>query len=448
MGMLRIMVQGTASGVGKSSVAAALCAILKERGHRVAPFKAQNISNNSAVCEGGEIARAQAFQAKACGIEPTVHMNPVLLKPTSGGRLQVVLRGKAAFNVDSAGYQLMIPTLREAIAQSFREIESAYDTLVIEGAGSPAELNRKGSDLANMGIAELAQARVVMVGDIDKGGVFAHLYGTLELLAPRDRKRVVGCVINKFRGDRVVLEPGLKELEARSGVPILGVLPFARTGVPEEDTLQTDSIASKIHVVRLPYLANFTDFESVPVRYIEEPAATPPELLILPGSKSTIADLHFLRSRGFDRWIRDRGIRVLGICAGFQMMGRRIVDPHGVESAEPEVEGLGLIDATTTFQVDKVVRRVRAVHVDTGTGVDAYEIHMGRTSVNQGRPMFRIDGRDEGFSNGRYFGTSLHGLFDNAEFCRAFVGIEPAPSPFEEWKRTVERHLDWEKVTG
>lgn len=441
------MVQGTASGVGKSSVAAALCSILKERGHRVAPFKAQNISNNSAVCEGGEIARAQAFQARASGIEPTVDMNPVLLKPSSGGKLQVVIRGKSIFHVTSEQYPRLVPMLREIVSQSFRALESRYESIVIEGAGSPAELNRRGSDLANMWVARLASARVLIVGDIDKGGVFAHLFGTLELLDPEDRRRVSAFIINKFRGDRAVLEPGLAELESRSRTPVLGVLPYARTGAPEEDTLTRQDATSRIHVVRLPHMSNFTDFEPIPVRYIDAPPATPPDLLILPGSKSTIADLHFLRFKGFDRWIRQSGVRVLGICGGFQMMGRRILDPEGVESSEPEAEGLGLIASTTTFASEKIVRRVRARHVESGAIVDAYEIHMGRTTVQEDRPMFRIDDRGEGYADGKYFGTSLHGIFENEAVRRYFAGeVNAEPDLFENWVRTVKAHVDVEKL--
>ncbi|MBC7105189.1 MAG: cobyric acid synthase, partial [Firmicutes bacterium] len=402
------MVQGTTSHAGKSVLTTALCRIFRQDGYRVAPFKAQNMSLNAYVtADGGEIGRAQGVQAEAAGVEATVDMNPILLKPKGDTVSQVILRGRPWADVRAADYRddYLVP-LWEAVRESFARLAADHDLIVIEGAGSPAEVNLKGRDLANMRVAALAGAPVILVADIDRGGVFASLVGTLELLEPEERRRVRGLVVNKFRGDEGLLKPGLDFLAARTGCPVLGVLPYlAELGVEPEDSVSlTEGRAGTgteldLAVVRLPLIANFTDFEpfrgepDVAVRYVAHPAGLGrPDALFLPGTKNTTRDLLFLYESGWAGAIRDfaaRGGPVVGICGGYQMLGREVHDPVGSEEGLPFVAGLGLLDAVTVFRPGKVTGRTRAtVAAEAGAlaevrgeTVRAYEIHAGETAV-------------------------------------------------------------------
>lgn len=442
-----LMIQGTGSHVGKSLLAAAFCRIFAQERVKVLPFKAQNMSNNAYVTtEGGEISRAQAEQAKACGVEPSVRMNPILLKPTTDVGAQVIVLGKAVGTMSASAYQAFKPQLLPTIARALHELMEAADLMVIEGAGSPAEINLKAHDLVNMWVARQAQAKVLLVGDIDRGGVFAQLVGTMELLDEDERRLVRGFLINKFRGDRTLLEPGIRWLEARYGLPVVGVIPyFEHVELGEEDTVPqrqaehppTDDDV-QIAVIRLPRMSNFTDFDplareaEVRLRYVDRPSAEAlPDCVILPGSKSTIADLAFLRERGFDTYISrcaaaDR--EVTGICGGFQMLGQEILDPERVEAAVTSAPGLGVLPMTTVFEQEKITAQVAGVHLESGLPVSGYEIHLGRMRAGRGlRPVFRLTQRggrpadaDDGATSaaGCVWGTYLHGVFDAEPFRR------------------------------
>ncbi|HVA47085.1 MAG TPA: cobyric acid synthase [Pirellulales bacterium] len=436
-----IMVQGTGSHVGKSVLATALCRILRQDGHHVAPFKAQNMSNNAAVClDGGEIGRAQAEQAAACGLEPTTAMNPILLKPCSDVGSQVVVMGRATGTMNAKEYQAHKMSLLPQVRGAIESLLAEYEVVVIEGAGSPVEVNLKQHDLVNMRTAELADAAVLLVGDIDKGGVFAQLVGTWELLDEDERRRVRGLIINKFRGDIDILSPGLEFLQQRLNRPVLGVVPYLRDlRIAQEDTIPEERLTRanekrqslRIDVIRHPRIANFNDFDALgdAIRYVSEPPADLPDAIILPGTKSTIADLRHLRERGFEPWLRaarEANVEIVGICGGFQMLGRSVLDPGHAESNEERTEGLGFLDCSTIFQPVKETARVEGVHVESGTAVEGYEIHLGCTQGNPGpRPLFHISRRHgipaEGYdgvasADGRVWGTYLHGVFDNDGF--------------------------------
>jgi adenosylcobyric acid synthase len=448
-----IMIQGTGSNVGKSVITAAFCSYFRQQGVRVAPFKSQNMSNNSFVTpSGGEIGRAQAFQAQMCGIEATVEMNPILLKPTSEMGAQVVVLGKAVGVMTPRKYHEFQPQLIGVIRESLEKLCGQCDILVIEGAGSPAEINLRPFDIVNMAVAEMAAAPVVLVGDIDLGGVFASLVGTLELLTPKERSFVKGLLINKFRGDISLLNGGLEFLETRTGKKLLGVLPFVQDlQVAEEDSIPEWKWRSPrpaepekltIHVIHYPHISNATDFESlerepdVCVRFLKRvPDSAPlPDALILPGSKSTMSDLAYMRSLGFENYInRCRGARIsiVGICGGYQMLGRDLVDPEGVESSVKTAEGLGLLDLATYFEREKKTVQVRAVDIEGRHEIIGYEIHMGRTNgPDAARPAFeiveemgshteRFDGAKS--EDGLVWGTYLHGVFDTPLFRRDFL---------------------------
>jgi len=449
-----LMFQGTASHVGKSVLTTALCRILHKKGIRVAPFKAVNMSNNAWVTrDGGEMATAQAVQAKACGIEPEVSMNPVLFKPTAEHSSQVIVLGKPMGVVPAADFSRLRETLLKAIETSLQRLMSSYDFIVIEGAGSPAEVNLRQTDLANMVVAHMAQAPVVLVADIERGGAFAQLVGTLELIEPKDRDRVKGFIINKFRGDRALLEPGLRWLEERTGRPVLGVVPFlSDLRIPEEDSLGVPLTPPSplrgegkgegkyllIQVIRYPTIANFTDFDplhqepDVAIQYLAQPPPPKgdrPDLLILPGSKSTMGDLDWLKRTGLDRYIAEcarEGVEVLGICGGFQMLGGMIYDPSHVESQVSAMPGLGLLPTNTLFLSSKVTAQVGGIHIESGEPVRGYEIHMGRLQgARRGKPVFRLKQRggepiDEWDGcqalEGKVWGTYLHGVFDEEGF--------------------------------
>ncbi|MEK7773192.1 MAG: cobyric acid synthase, partial [Deltaproteobacteria bacterium] len=375
-----VMLQGTASHVGKSVLTAALCRILRQKGFKVAPFKAQNMALNSAVAvDGGEIGRAQAFQAEAAGILPTVDLNPVLLKPTGDCVSQVIIHGKVYGSMSAVEYHAFKKDVRKYVLESYRRLERVYDVIVIEGAGSPAEINLRDNDIANMGVAELVGSPVIIVGDIDRGGVFASIVGTMELLTEDERKRVKGFLINKFRGDAGLLTPAIDYLERRAGLPVLGVIPYLKDiSLPDEDGVTLDAgkkagaIPSEIEiaVVKLPRISNFTDFDplkgspGVAVHFVESPEdITGADMVIIPGTKNTLEDLVWLKDRGFEealRRYRGRGGFLAGICGGFQMLGACVKDPNGVESGLKAVSGLGLIDAETVIMKEKNTFQIAA----------------------------------------------------------------------------------------
>jgi adenosylcobyric acid synthase len=446
--MPAIMIQGTASGVGKSTLVAALCRILRQDGLRVAPFKAQNMANNAHVCgDGGEIGRSTAVQARACGLEPTVDMNPVLLKPSTDTAAQVVVMGRPVRNMTAAEYQDYKPTLLSLIRGCLFRLQRGHDVVVIEGAGSPAEVNLRDSDIVNMRTAEIADAPVLLAADIDVGGVFAQIVGTMHLLLESERARVRGFIINKFRGDLGILKPGLEFLERETARPVLGVVPhFRHIRLPEEDAVPIAKVGGvapagkiRIDVVLHPRMSNFTDFDAleaepdVSLRYLERPDDRVPDALILPGTKSTIADLRRLKEAGFAAHVTrclERGATVVGICGGFQMLGTLIRDPRHVESPSDAEEGLGLLPSVTVFEEDKITAQVSGVHLGSGTEVRGYEIHMGRAERAPESPLLRIterggrsvsefDGAEA--AGGRVWGTYLHGVFDNPGFRRHFV---------------------------
>ena len=496
-----IMVQGTASHAGKSVLTAAFCRIFAQDGLSVAPFKAQNMSLNSFVTlDGGEIGRAQAVQAEAARVRPTVEMNPILLKPEGERRSQVVVLGKVATSETAVGYYAMKSKLWPVVADALDHLRREYDVVVIEGAGSPAEINLKQHEIVNMRVAVHAGAPVVLVGDIERGGVFASLVGTMVLLEPGEAALVKAFVINKFRGDPSLLDSGLAMLTQRTGVPVAGVLPyFTDIAIPEEDSLALDDGKGRwdrsarvedgrglvdVAVVRLPRIANFDDFDplgrepSVRLRYVAEAKELGrPDLIIIPGSKSTMADLAWLRERGLADAIvaaRRDGAAVMGICGGFQMLGRWVRDPRGVESSVPEAAGLGLLPVDTTFEAEKATHQVEARVVNAtgllkecaGLTLTGYEIHMGRTEATGPGSPFRIVRRSgqsvrasDGWTDpeGRTLGTYLHGLFHNEALRRGIlrqlargkgVAYEPAAStedPDREYDKLadlVREHLD------
>ncbi len=446
-----LMVQGTSSSAGKSVLVAGLCRVYARRGYRVAPFKGQNMALNSFVTpDGGEIGRSQAAQAEACGLEPSTAMNPVLLKPNSDHTSQVIVRGKAVATLNAREYYAWRHTLRPRVREAFAELATAHDLVILEGAGSPAEINLRENDLVNMGMAAMADAPVILVGDIERGGVFASLYGTVTLLEPAERARIKGLVINRFRGDASILEPGLKQLTELLDIPVLGVLPYWDIRIEEEDSLAERIGGGRragpdevdIAVVRLPRIANFTDFgifdllPGAAVRYVTPGESLgSPDMVILPGSKSTMADMRVLHESGMAGELlayHASGGVVAGICGGYQMLGRDIADPDGAESDSPRMRGLGLLDVSTVFVPEKQTVRtagtllpVRGIlAVAAGLPVDGYEIHMGRTEPGPAVvPLLRLGGGYEGActADGRVFGTYMHGIFDSFPLARVLV---------------------------
>ena len=474
-----LMVCGTASDVGKSSVVAGLCRVLHRRGIRVAPFKAQNMANNSYVTPSGhEIGRAQGVQALAAGAEPEVAMNPILLKPTGERTSQVVVMGRPVGHFDAAAYQAEKPRLFTTVLEALADLRTRFDVVVVEGAGSPTEINLLHSDLVNLRLAAAAGLPAIVVGDIDRGGVFAAFYGTVALLPDDLRPLVRGFVVNKLRGDPALLAEGPAELERRCGVPTLGVLPYLHgVSLDAEDSLALPEVAPSggsvvdVAVIRFPRIANFTDFDplslepAVGVRFVDRAAALGgPDLVVLPGTKATVADLEWLRGRGLDRAIAASGARVLGICGGYQMMGRTIVDD--VESGRGAVEGLGWLDAETVFGPTKVTRQrrgranipARGAAQAWGHRVTGYEIHHGR--VRGADPWIRLDDaygeEPEGAVSGRFSGTTLHGLFEDDGFRAAFLAIEPSGLSFAAAREDqldrladmLEAHLDLAAIDG
>mgnify|MGYP005849055383 CR=1 FL=1 len=448
MNACTLMVQGTTSDAGKSLLVTALCRWLARRGVRVAPFKPQNMALNSAVTlDGGEIGRAQAAQAEACGLAPHTDMNPVLLKPNTDVGAQVIVHGRAVATLDAGEYQAYKRIARGAVLDSHRRLCARYEAIVVEGAGSPAEINLRANDIANMGFAEAVDCPVILVADIDRGGVFAHLVGTLALLSDSERARVRGFVINRFRGDLALLQPGLDWLEEHTGKPVLGVLPYlqglhleAEDALPRATRQRTHMQGEGVNVwvPALPRISNHTDFDplrlhpQVNLRFLPSPPGSGDEggadLIILPGSKSVRADLAWLRAQGWEDVIRRHlryGGRLIGICGGFQMLGREIHDPHGLEGEAGRSDGLGLLELETTLEPEKQLHRVQGRLGIGDAFVDGYEIHAG---VSRGaaleRPAVQLErGPDGALSeDGAILGTYLHGLLDAPEACTALLG--------------------------
>jgi len=444
-----IMLQGTGSDVGKSLLVAGLARAFTQRGVRVRPFKPQNMSNNAAVtADGGEIGRAQALQARACGVPLHSDMNPVLLKPQTDIGAQLVVQGRMAGNVKAADYHTLKPTLLPRVLESFARLGRDADLVLVEGAGSPAEINLRRGDIANMGFAEAADVPVALVGDIDRGGVIASLVGTVVLLEPSERQRLRGFIINKFRGDPALFSIGMQEIAARTGLAPLGLVPWFPDAalLPAEDAAGLDSRSYalsgdaagrtlKIVVPRLPRIANFDDLDplaaetGVRLELVSPGHALPgdADIVLLPGSKATLADLASLREQGWDVDIRAhvrRGGRVIGLCGGYQMLGRLIADPDGIEGQAGDAEGLGLLDLETVLSPDKTLRELRAHDSISGVPVAGYEMHIGRTSGPDAiRPMLMLDGQPEGATSadGRVAGCYVHGLFGADAFRRAFL---------------------------
>ena len=446
-----LMFQGTGSSVGKSLLCAAVLRIMKQDGYTVAPFKAQNMALNSyATSEGLEMGRAQVTQAEAAMIEPSVKMNPVLLKPTSDRRSQVIVNGVPVGTMSAMEYEQYKPQLREDIKRIYDELESSVDAVVIEGAGSPAEINLHDGDIVNMSMAKAADAPVILIGDINPGGVFAALYGTVKLLPEDEQARIKGIVINKFRGDVKILEPGLVQLEDLLGIPVIGVIPWMDIDIEDEDSVterfdrQAGNGPVQVAVVHLPHISNFTDFNilsterSVSVRYAKRAADLEgADIILLPGTKNTIEDLNWLKQHGLaDEIIRHarRGGIVFGICGGYQMLGERLFDPNHTESRIPEMAGLALLDFDVTFHEAKTTVQSHG-SIDCAEGwlsehnglmLDGYEIHTGTNDFREGCiPFLRLNGREEvdGVVNaaGNVMGTYLHGIFDTGAFWHALV---------------------------
>jgi adenosylcobyric acid synthase len=500
--MAKIMIQGTASSVGKSILVTALCRIFKQDGLSVCPYKSQNMSLNSYITlDGKEMGRAQVLQAYAAGLEPEIYMNPILLKPTTDKKCQVIVKGKVYCNSSAMEYHNMKLEFAKMLKEDFQELEKRFEVIVIEGAGSPAEINLRDRDIVNMGLAEMVDAPVILVGDIDKGGVFASLAGTLLLLKDEEKKRVKGTIINKFRGDVEILKPGLNMIEDIINVPCLGVVPYFKLVLEEEDGAIEFNIkvTNKIDiaVIKLPHISNFTDFdalkieEDVSVRFITkaEDFGTP-DLIIIPGSKNTIEDLLYLRKSGVEALIKEYAqhsgqqglVNIIGICGGFQMLGKNIRDPHETETSLGEIEGMGLLNIETMFEMEKVTTKVEGtVHhflaegpigEQVATPVYGYEIHMGVCKYGEGaKPFTNINKKngenvsydDGGINNkGNIIGTYIHGIFDGAKFRESVInsirdkkGIKLKTSKTYESLRDIEldkladivrRSLDMNKI--
>jgi adenosylcobyric acid synthase len=473
--MTTLMVQGTTSDAGKSTLVTALCRWLRRQGVAVAPFKPQNMALNSAVtADGGEIGRAQAVQAQACGLPPHTDMNPVLLKPNTDIGAQVIIHGRAVTSMNAAAYHDYKRVAMTAVLESHQRLCAGYPVVLVEGAGSPAEINLRANDIANMGFAEAVDCPVILVADIDRGGVFAHLVGTLELLSASEQARVKGFVINRFRGDIALLKPGLDWLEQRTGKPVLGVLPYLTDfHLEAEDAIdqrQADKAGEllRVAVPVLPRISNHTDFDplrlhpQVRLTFVGPGQPIPPaDLIILPGSKSVRADLARLREHGWDQALQRHlryGGKVLGICGGYQMLGRRVQDPHGLEGPAGESAGLGLLDIDTLLEPEKQLRNVGGRLTLDDAAVSGYEIHAG-VSAGAGleRPAVRLDdGRADGACSpdGQVMGTYLHGLFESSAACSAILrwaGLDAVQAvdyqalrerDIERLADQVEQHLD------
>ncbi|AYC33691.1 cobyric acid synthase [Pseudomonas cavernae] len=474
-----LMVQGTTSDAGKSTLVVALCRWLKRQGVKVAPFKPQNMALNSAVtADGGEIGRAQAVQAQAAGLAPHSDMNPVLLKPNSDTGAQVIIHGRAISSMEAAAYHDYKQVAMQAVLASHRRLDSAYRVVMVEGAGSPAEINLRAGDIANMGFAEAVDCPVILIADIDRGGVFAHLVGTLELLSASEQARVKGFVINRFRGDLALLQPGLDWLEARTGKPVLGVLPYlmdfhleAEDAIDQRQSAKAERLL-KVLVPVLPRISNHTDFDplrlhpQVDLQFVGPGQPLPPaDLIILPGSKSVRADLAFLRAQGWEAAIQRHlryGGKLLGICGGLQMLGRQLHDPLGLEGAAGSSPGLGLLELETVLEAQKQLRNVAGQLCLEQAPVSGYEIHAGVSSgAALERPAVQLaDGRQDGAisADGQIVATYLHGLFESPPACAALLrwaGLREVQTvdyhalrerDIERLADLVEAHLDTQRL--
>ena len=452
-----IMIQGTMSNVGKSIIAGGLCRVFVQDGYKVAPFKSQNMALNSFITEEGlEMGRAQVMQAEAAKIQPKVSMNPILLKPTSDKGSQVIVNGEVRGVMSARDYFAMKRELIPEVLQAYQTLDKKYDMIVIEGAGSPAEINLKAEDIVNMGLAKLVKAPVLLVGDIDRGGVFAQIVGTIVLLEEEEKRLIKGSIINKFRGDKEILKPGLTMLEEKSKIPVQGVMPYFYLDIDDEDSL-TERFTKKekkgildIVVIRLPRISNFTDFN--PLEYVEEVSLRyvhhaqefgNPDMVILPGTKNTIADLLWMRQNGLEAKIlqhAEKGKLVLGVCGGYQMLGEEIKDPHEVEG-KGDVIGMKLLPLTTVFETEKRRTRITGTVKETrgmlgtmqGAFVEGYEIHMGKTmqmkSVKEGRAFLKIkennkeEWLEDGYAKGNIYGSYIHGLFDSKEITEGIIKV-------------------------
>lgn len=456
-----IMIQGTGSNVGKSMLVAGICRALVKRGLVVRPFKPQNMSNNAAVAVGGEIGRAQALQALACGVEPHVDMNPVLLKPESETGAQVVVQGQRMTAVKAKAYGALKATLLPRVLESFVRVKAGANIVVIEGAGSPAEINLRTGDIANMGFAEAADVPVILVGDIDRGGVIAQIVGTKRVISTADAARISGFIVNKFRGDPTLFDDGYSAIEAHTNWPGLGVLPWfsAAHKLPAEDVLDIRSGGSGDYHIAVPQLsrmANFDDLDPLAqepnLRVTIVPSGRPlpgdADLVLIPGTKSTIQDLAFFKAQGWDVDLKAhlrRGGKVLGICGGYQMLGAEISDPDGVEGPAGTFAGLGLLDVRTVMVPAKRVTKVEAVHTASGAPVQGYEIHIGTTEgADRARPIFTVNGQPEGAvsADGAIAGTYLHGLFGADDFRAAWLAEQNAGASGLAYGAIVEQTLD------
>lgn len=475
-----IMIQGTMSNAGKSLLAAGLCRIFRQDGYRVAPFKSQNMALNSfATKEGLEMGRAQVVQAEAAGIEPMVCMNPILLKPTDDEGSQVIVNGRSIGNMKARDYFAFKTELIPMIKDAFRRLEEMADIIVIEGAGSPAEINLKENDIVNMGLAEMVDAPVLLVGDIDRGGVFAQLLGTVMLLEDSEKERVKGLIINKFRGDASLLDSGIVMLEEKGGIPVAGVVPYMDIKVEDEDSLSERLTNRKnksgelidIAVIRLPKISNFSDmdvfeqFPDVSVRYVgRADELGEPDMVVIPGSKSTIADLRWMRESGLEAEIRrccDADVPVFGICGGYQMLGEEVSDPEGVEGGG-SIRGLGLLPVTTILAGDKKTEQFtgrfgKAEGIFSGLSgleIEGYEIHMGRTGLSEAKdtahsvPLGFTSG-GTGLNSGNVYGSYVHGIFDRGEIAEKIVralaekkGISLTGSDVMDHKAFKEKEYD------
>ncbi|QEN04103.1 cobyric acid synthase [Thiospirochaeta perfilievii] len=441
-----LMIMGTASSVGKSVITTGLCRLFYNKGINVYPFKSQNMALNSYITsDGKEMGRAQVVQAEAAGKIPSVKMNPILIKPSSDTESQIIVMGKILENMNASNYHNYKPRLKEIVSECYFELENESDLVIIEGAGSPAEINLREGDLVNMGMAEISNSPVILVGDIDKGGVFASLYGTIKLLSPNEQKRIKGVIINKFRGDIKLLEPGLKMLEELIDIPVLGVIPWNDIDIEDEDSLtnrfnnrQSGGVV-ELTVLKYPHISNYTDFtyleslEDVNVRYVSkgDPIGYT-DVIVIPGSKSVVTDFNFLKSCGWDREIykhNKEGRLIIGICGGFQMLGKRIEDPHCVEGDIKSSNGLGLLDMVTSFETEKRTIQNSGVITEidgefsslSGISVQGYEIHMGSTISNENYFLKDQSGFYDGAVKGNVIGTYFHGIFDSSEFTSTLI---------------------------
>ncbi len=477
--MKTLMIQGTTSDAGKSTLVAGICRVLYRRGIKVAPFKPQNMALNSAVTiDGGEIGRAQAVQAQACGLAPHTDMNPVLLKPNSDTGCQVIIHGKVVCNLEATGYHAYKPTAMRAVLDSYQRLASQYEYIVVEGAGSPAEINLREGDIANMGFAEAVDCPVLLIADIDRGGVFAHIVGTLALLSASERKRVIGFVINRFRGDIALLQPGLDWLEKETGKPVLGVLPYLHNlHIEAEDGVSKSAAAVsensiKVVVPVLPHISNHTDFDAlrlhpqVDFQFVKMGEAIPTaDLIILPGSKNVQGDLEYLRANQWEQALTKHlryGGKVLGICGGFQMLGNLIHDPHAIEGDAGSCAGFAWLEMETTLMPEKHLAQVRGKLTFADARVSGYEIHMGiSTGAALSKPALTINGQPEGAmsQDNQIAGTYVHGLFDHAESCAAWLtwaglGNTEAQFDYEQLREAglerladcVAQYLDWDRL--